>query len=357
MTRLTPLVLLAAAACTADAKTSALDPAIDVVSEGTRVEVAVVRPSPAELSLTYSGEVEGSRDANLSSALGGYVESVSVEAGDSVQAGQVLLTVDREVYAAAVAQAKAQRDLAKEEYGRLERMGNAVSPSQLGQARTQLTVAEAGLQQAEVRLRRSSVVAPFDGVISRIGVSKGEVTGPGAPVARLVQMDPVNVLISVADQDVVTLQAGMEVTVTAPAVGQQLMGKVAHISPIGNRETRSFDVEVEVPNADGRLMPGMVARVGAKRSVGEAIVVPQDWVISHTEDRGVFVDDGGVARWRPVELGQVLRNQVVVSSGLNAGDRVVMVGHRELLDGDRLIVGRETVCCDNGRVYVAEAAP
>ena len=97
----------------------------------------------------------------LASALGGYVESVKVRSGDRVSKGQLLVAVDRALYGAAYSQAEAQRDLAKVELGRLQKMGDAVSPSQLSQAETQLKVAEAGLQQASVRLRRASVVAPL----------------------------------------------------------------------------------------------------------------------------------------------------------------------------------------------------
>jgi len=342
---------LAVAGCTANADSaqSPVSPA-EMANSGTRVEVAVVQPTPAQLDLSLTGEVEGAEDAMLASALGGYVESVKVRSGDQVSKGQLLVAVDRQLYGAAHAQAKAQRDLARTELGRLQKMGDAVSPSQVSQAQTQLQVAEAQLQQASVRLRRASVVAPFSGVVSAVAVSPGEVAGPGSPVARLVQLDPVVVKVQVSDRDVVAMQEGLEVQVTAAAIGQQLTGTVRQISPVGDGNTRSFEVEVEVDNSERVLRPGMVSRVTIQRDLGVGIVVPQDWVISRRDGHGVFLAVEGSAVWTPVTLGQVLHNQVVVEDGLSAGDRVIMTGHRELLDGDAVLVARQGTCCTDGRV-------
>lgn len=344
------------AGCSANAESEAPDrAALAAVATGTRVEVAVIRPSEARVSLSLTGEVEGAADATLASALGGYVESVKVRSGQEVRKGQLLVAVDRALYGAAYAQAEAQRDLAGSEFERLKRMGDGVSPSQRDQAETQLKVAEASLRQASVRLQRASVVAPFSGVVSSVGVSPGEVAGPGSPVVRLVQLDPVHVLAQVSDRDVVSIQPGLDVRVTAAALGQQLSGKVRQVSPIGDGATRSFEVEVEVDNQARTLLPGMVTRVIIERELGEAMVVPQDWVIARRDGHGVFVEVDGAARWRGVELGDVLHNQVIVRGGLETGDRVIMVGHRELLDGDPVLVAREGVCCSDGRVaYGAE---
>ncbi|MFK7927842.1 MAG: efflux RND transporter periplasmic adaptor subunit [Myxococcota bacterium] len=323
-------------------------------SEGARIEVASIRPSEARIDLQLTGEVEGAADANLASALGGYVESVRVKSGDSVKKGQLLVSIDRQLYGAAYAQAEAQRDLAASELKRLEQLGDGVSASQLSQAQTQLKVADAALRQAGVRLRRASVVAPFAGIVSAVAVSEGEFAGPGTPVVRLVQLSPARVITQVSDRDVVTLKAGLDVSVTASALGSQQEGPIVQVSPVGDGNSRSFQVEVEVANEDASLLPGMVARVAVERSLGDAIVVPQDWVISRRDGHGVFVMVDGVATWRRIELGQVLHNQVVVESGLEEGARVIMVGHRELIEGDPVLVTREGVCCKGGRVQYGD---
>ena len=108
--------------------------------------------------------------------------------------------------------------------------------------------------------------------------------------------------------------------------------------------------EVTVPNPDRALLPGMIARVELSHSVDEAIVIPQEWVVTRLDGYGVFVEEDGVARWRPVDLGTVIRHQVVVKQGLSPGDRIVISGHQNLLDGDLLSVSRSGECCTDGRV-------
>ena len=130
------------------------------------------------------------------------------------------------------------------------------------------------------------------------------------------------------------------------------MGKVAHIEPAADLKTRSFKVEVEVPNPAGNLRPGMIATVDFKSAVTDKqMIIPQDFLVTKLDANGVFVVDGDdIARWRPLELGAVVTDQVVVEAGLKAGERIVIVGHRGLADGDALLIAREGECCSNGRV-------
>ncbi len=348
--RLLLLVLLLLAGCLADAEQARGMERATPSSTATRVEVATLSLTDARLDLSLPGEIEGSRDALLASALGGFVERVAVKDGAVVRRGQLLVRIDGELHAAQRDQAAAQLAQSEAELGRLEALGDHATPSQLEQARTQVAVTGAALRQAQAQHDRSVIRAPFDGTVAGLDVEEGEYAAPGSPVLRLVQLDPVRVTLSVPDRDVVALEEGMEVTVTASSRARTFPGTVDHVGRAGDLRTRTFPVRVHVPNPDGALLPGMIARVGATRTLSdEAIVLPQDWVVTRLEGQGVFLEEEGVARWRPVTLGPLLRHQVVVEEGLAPGDRVVMTGHRELVDGEELLVSREAWCCRDGR--------
>ncbi len=319
-------------------------------SRAVRVEVVELEPSAATLELDLPGEVSGQRDANLAAANGGFVERVRVVEGQVVKKGDSLMSVDSAIYAAQLEQADAQLEQAKVDVGRLEKLGDLGSDAQLAQARTQLRVAEANRSLASARMSRAVVRAPFSGVVATVMVEEGEVASPGSPVARLIQLDPAVVTLSVSDRDVVSLAVGMPVSVTTAANSQRLEGAVQRVSPAADPRTRAFPVEVEVPNPNGALLPGMIARVRAERDLAESVmVIPQDWLVTQRERRGVFVTSGDVATWRDVTLGDVIHDKVVVTEGLSRGDRVVITGHRDLVDGDPLIVSREGRCCTAGR--------
>ncbi len=356
---MTPLMTLLVLACSsADATSSDAHGAEKLAppADGVRVELAVVDRSEAHLELTLPGEIEGSSDAVLGAALGGYVEKVSVSAGDRVRRGQSIARIDAELHGASLTQAEAQHELAASELARIEGIGDHASASQLQAARTNAKVAEAAVRQARARLARALVTAPFAGTVAQVGIAQGEVVNPGSPIARLVAIDPVSINLSVSDRDIVNLHEGMAATVSTNARADQFKGVVSHVGPAGDLKTRTFLAEVEVANPDGLLLPGMIARVSLARSLADsAVVIPQDVLVTTLDDQGVFVAEDDHAVWRSLDLGEVVGDQVVVEGGLALGEHLVVVGQRDLFDGDPLIVAREGVCCTGGRVIYGSA--
>jgi len=355
--RLRLLLLSALVACGgAEARNSDVntDPVAIPEATGTRVEIATITPSEALLELTIPGEVEGANDAVLASPAGGYIESVRVEQGQAVRKGQSLVSVNAGIYAAQHEQAKAQHEQAQLNLDRAEALGDLASPAQLDGLKTQLRVAKANADLARINLSRSVVKAPFDGVVGQLSATVGEIASPGAPLVRVVQLDPVHVSASVSDRDVVAMRVGMSAKVTTEAVPDLFDGEVIHIDPAASLQTRAFTAEVEVANPDRRLLPGMIASVRVFEKLAEdAVVIPQDWLVTRIEGVGVFVDVDNRATWRPVRSGAVVRDQVIIEEGISVGDRVVMTGHRGLAEGDALIITREGTCCENGRAQFA----
>ena len=320
-------------------------------SPGARVEVAVVQPSAARLDIRLPGEVSGSRDALLAAPAGGFVERVVVEAGASVSQGQAIAYVNSGIFAAQLELAAAQAALAHSELERVRTLGDLASKAQVQGAETQHAIAQANLKMAGIQASRAVIKAPFDGTVTQIDLEVGEVINPGQPVARVVALDPIHISVSVADRDIGLLKAGMPVGVTADALAGAFSGTVHSVDLAADLETRSFLSKVLVPNPDRQLLPGMIASVAITADLGgEAIVLPQDWLITSNAGTGVFVDQDGKAAWRSVRPGALVHDQVVIAEGIAPGDRVVFTGHRSLAEGDPLIVSREGVCCTGGRV-------
>ena len=254
---MTPIILMSLVGC--DAGALEADPAArpdDLpTSKASRVEVVTLETAEAKLELDLPGEVGGERDANLAAANGGYVEQVLVSEGEAVQEGQALAYIDTGLYRAQLDQAEAQLAQARADLERVEALGDLGSPAQLQGSQTQVLVAEAAVKQARHRMSRAIVRAPFAGVVAGVGVEKGEAVNPGAPVVRVIQLDPAVINLSVSDRDVVSLEPGLPVTVTTAARTEQYDGVVARVSPAADLRTRSFPVEVEVDNAERKLMP------------------------------------------------------------------------------------------------------
>lgn len=349
MSRLLPLLFVTACGFAGADQSSPDGPGL-ASPRATRVEVVELQPSDATIQLLLPGEILGARDVVLAAGNGGLVEALKVRRGEEVRKGQAIARIDTSLYGAQVNQAEAQAKQAQDELTRQERMGDLAAPVALENARTQALVAEAALDQARARLYRAAISAPFAGTVADTFVEAGEHASPGSPVARLVELDPVRVTLSVADRDVVTLDEGMEVEVRSNARAGVWTGTITHVGPAADLRTRSFPVEVTVDNPDRSLLPGMIAQVRVHRTVAEdSVVVPQDWIVTNRTDQGVFIEQDGAAVWRSVTLGDVAGDQVVVSSGIEHGDRVVITGHRDLKDGEPLLVARTGTCCVDGR--------
>lgn len=333
-----------------EAKAEAAKPA-PPEAKATRVEVATVKRGKAALSLTLPGEVEGVRDALLAAPLGGYVEAVHVASGDRVRKGAPLVHVDTATHSARRAQAEVELEAAEREYRRAKQLGDALPSAELDGAESRVKAAKAAAWTAQVQASRTVIGAPFEGIVTQVEIEVGEVAAPGAPLVRLVQLDPAKVTVSLSDRDVVAIHKGVAARVSADAKSGMLEGTVKHIQPAADLRTRSFIAEVEIPNEAETLLPGMIVSVALEVPLSDdQLVIPQDWLVTGMEEIGVFLDEGNVARWRVVELGPVIGRDVVVKSGLEPGEPVVITGHRALADGDPLLVTRRGTCCTNGRV-------
>jgi multidrug efflux system membrane fusion protein len=115
-------------------------------------------------------------------------------------------------------------------------------------------------------------------------------------------------------------------------------------------------VEVTVPNPDHKLLPGMIANVAFQsKDLSGALLIPQDLLVTRLDSNGVFiVDKEQVAHWRPLQLGEIVGQQVEVTGGIRKGERIVSVGMRSLSEGDKVIISREGVCCTDGNVVFTE---
>jgi membrane fusion protein (multidrug efflux system) len=335
---------LLAAGCAREAETA--DQALRPVAV-TRVSVATV-----EDRIESSGELQAKDRALLASEVDGVVTELAVDEGDRVEQDTVLLAVDPEKRALAVANVRAMhRDAqatlseAEREVARVRKLheGGIASDAALdkgetglsrARARVEATRAELGV--AERALRDASVRAPFSGWIARRDVSRGEYVRPGQPLFELVALDPIEVEFSVAERDSARVHIGQQVAVkVAPFPEESFAGEVTVISPTIDPKTRTLRVQARIANADGRLRPGLFARtdLGVAKREG-ALLVPEEAVLQRSDGEVVFVatpDDH--ARRVVVKTGLQRGGQVEIVEGLGAEDEVIVRGHAALVDG------------------------
>jgi len=300
------------------------------------VEVLPVSSAGAAGEILASGLVAYKRETALSFGAPGEIESLAVDVGDRVVAGQTLARLRRTTTGADAEEAALARQTAQQTFDRVSRLFAAGAASQ-----AELDAARLALERARERV---TITAPAAGVILRRDAEPGQIVSAGQTVLTLGEArSGIIVEASMTAPEVAQLQIGQPASITIRG-REPLAGKVARIAEKGT-QSGAFTVEIQVDNPSG-LRSGEVAEVSVagKGAGGTAtFTVPAISLIDARADQGVvFVVDGeGRARRRPVETGGVSDQGVTILRGLQDGDRVITRGASMVRDGDQVNVAAQ----------------
>lgn len=293
-----------------------------------RVEKVTEQAVPQVAS--YTATIEPYKRNLISSSLPNRIKKIYVEVGDHVKAGQKLVDLDR----ANLAQQKLQLDNLELEYNRVKELfavGGA-SQQQVDQMRTQYETAKTSYENLD---ENTVLVSPVNGVVTARNFDDGDIAS-GA-ILTVMQIQPVKVLVNVSESDFTKVKQGMPVDVNVEVYGDELFkGKVSLIHPTIDASTRTFVTEINIPNADNRIRPGMFARVNIDFGAVDRVVVPDRAVIkrSGSGDRFVYVYKDGKVSFNQVQLGRHIDDTYELISGVESGSMVVTAGHTRLKNGD-----------------------
>lgn len=353
---LVPLSVIALTACSSKHETVVTiqdDSPIPV-----RTSTVETRPVPHFLDVT--GELKGGQISSVAADASGKVRETLVERGSSVKAGDVLVKLDdraavlalREAEAA-VAQAQARLDLARDDWQRSEGLAEkkALAIAEARKSETDLRAREADLAAAEARRDRAikavedtEVRAPFAGTVAERFVNTGEYVQPGAKVAVVIATRDLRLWLNVPEVAAGSVRQGQPVTFRVPAFpGTEFTGAVRYISPLVRETGRDLLVEAEVDNGDGRLLQGMFAEVSLALQERPALVVPSSAVRRDAGVHKVLVPEGDHLTERIVDVGEETDTWTEIRDGLSEGDSVVVQLTEETRDGARFTLAAQPV--------------
>ena len=314
----------------------------------TRVETLVLEPSTFTDIIDLTGSVEALDDATLSSQTDGTVTMLR-DRGTRVQEGEIVAKIDAEEAEAAVEQAQAQYALAQDRFERQQPLyrDSVISALEFEQVRSERNQARAALTQAKKRLANTRVRAPFTGTVEERFIEVGEQASPGIHLARLVNTRQVKVTAGVPERYANDIRAGTPVQLDFRRYNAGV--RTAEATFVGDAidpESRTFPIEVTVPNEDGRLKPSMGVNLRVTRAVlDSSLVIPRSAVLRDETGPHVYVadrtDSTVVARNRNLVLGPAAGGEVVADSGLAAGDEVIIVGQNNASPGAPLEVAQQ----------------
>ncbi len=311
--------------------------------------VSSARVERAEWEATTGaiGSLVAARGVTLASELPGTVREIAFESGSFVRKGTVLVRLDTSTEQAQLAAAEADAELARVslERARTLRRNESNAPADLDAAEARAKQANAAVATLQATIAKKTIRAPFDGRISIRQVELGQVVAPGTPIASLQSVSPIYAEFWMPQQALADLRAGQRVRVRTDAFpGASWEGDVTTVNTEVDVATRNVRVRATIPNADGRLRPGMFANVDVlsaeKRPV---LMIPATAVMFAPYGDSVFAIEEKkdektgrpalVVRQKFVRLGDRRGDFVAVVSGLEAGERVVANGAFKLRNG------------------------
>jgi RND family efflux transporter MFP subunit len=320
--------------------------------------------------LRFSAVVTPDSEVPLAFRIPGYVMSLKqvrgqdgrlrdIAEGDRISRGAVLVRIRSAEYEDKVRQASSQAAAAEAvalkarlDFDRATRLygSQSMTKTDLDAARAQYDAsqeqvksARASTSEAEIALRDTSLVAPFEGDVVKKSVELGAFVGPGAAAFALTKTDIVKIVVGVPDTVVHSVKVGQPVEVAIDAFPTRtFLARISRISSAADAITRNFEVEVAIPNRDRLLKVGMIGSLQLANTQGEsevsALLVPLSAIVQAKDGKyGVFVvsnsSAGEVARLHSVEIGAVNGTEIAVVNGLTAGERVITSGSNLLKDG------------------------
>ena len=304
--------------------------------------VAAITPEVKEhaRAIRIAGVTDADKRSVLAARTSGVILSLPIAEGADIAAGESVMTIEGPELAAGVETAKAALTQRKQELDvaeKLYRSGNTAELQLIGQ-RAALAAAEAELSQAEAAADRLALYAPFAGVIDSVDVELGEWVQTGTPIATLLALDPIIVRAEVSEVDVGYVAVGDKVEVKLVS-GAMAEGTVRHLSREATGNTRTYPIEVALPNPGHEIPVGMTAELKLFAAPVKTVTVPRSVItLSNEGELGLRVlDADNVAHFASVELIDDTPEGLVLA-GIDAGTRIIVAGQDLVRDGEKVNV-------------------
>jgi RND family efflux transporter MFP subunit len=298
---------------------------------------AVVKAKRADLAqtLTLSAELKPFFEADIHAKVAGYLQSINVDIGDRVKKGDVIATLDIVELKDDIHRTKAAFEQASLDYHRLLDVIRAkpglIAQAEVDKARAEYDIAKANLDHAQTLFDYTTIAAPFDGVVTQRFADPGAMiqasvssSTQSMPLVHLAETSTLRLRFPVPEDSVPMVHVGTPCAVVVGATGQTIAATVTRQADRVDSATRTMMTEVDIDNANGRIVPGMYASATLTLQQKKNVLALPVQAVSQDDQPTVWVVDGaGAIEERPVQLGLRTEDRVEIAAGLKDGDQVI----------------------------------
>ncbi|MFN0728259.1 efflux RND transporter periplasmic adaptor subunit [Polaribacter gochangensis] len=323
---------------------------LDTIKKLPLVTTFITKTSEFNHYLELQGNVSTKQNIIVYPEMPGILESVLVKEGVSVKKGDILATINDGGLSQQLAQAETQLQLAKTTFDRQERLWNQKIGSEMQylQSKTSYLSQVNMVNQLKNQLEKTTIVAPFDGVIDEVFKEKGSVVapGPGSEVFRIINLSNMYIEAEVPESYIAFITKGKSVEVYFPVLGKTIQTKVRQVGNYINPNNRSFKVEIDVPNIGNHIKPNLTAKLKINDYTNkESFLIPQSIISENANgDQYVYVVENsnakneGIARRRIIKTGRTQGDIIEVVEGIKNNVQIIKEGARSVKEGQTVKV-------------------
>lgn len=322
------------------------------------VTVQAVTDNTNSPFLTASGKVQAENSAQLSTRMMGFVDKVTVNVGDKVRQGQLLVAINntdlqakRAQVNAGITEATAAFNNAEKDYYRFKNLfaDNSASQKELDDMTANFNMAKARLEAAQqmkneinAQFAYTNITAPFSGVITSKNVKKGDMANPGQPLISIESPGNFEVIAMVPETEISQINKNTKVDVSIASINETLPGTVTEVSPSAQQTGGQYLVKIALGKNEAAVKSGMFATVAfpiERKSTTQTILIPTDALVTQGQLSGVYtVSQSNTALLRWLRLGKTVGDQVEVLSGLNASEQYIINSDGKLFNGAKVSI-------------------
>lgn len=303
------------------------------------VKTATAELQSVNVTETYTSEIKPYKENDITPAVAGlHISKIKVDVGDHVRKGQVLVVMDQTT----LKQQELNLATTEDSYNRMKPVHEAggVSDQQMIQLENQLNLQR---EVVENLRKNSTILSPITGIVTARNFESGDLFAQ-MPILHIMQINKLKVMANVSEQYYTSVKVGQPVSIEVDIFpGEVFEGKVSRINPALDAATRTFGVEITIPNGKERLRPGMYARATFSMGERENVMIPDQALQKQTgsSERYVYVIKDGVAEYRLVKDGRRVGDKIEILEGLTAGEQVATTSFTRLISGKKVEVKNE----------------
>lgn len=317
------------------------------------VTTVTIEPETIDTMVSAAGVLSSKNTSVLSSKVMGKVVVLTVNEGDYVSHGKLLVKIESGEISAQAYQAQAAYNNAKLQFDRIKSLFDeeAATQMEMDQATLAFESAKAGLNAAKAMASYTFITAPIAGQVMEKRINLGEMALPGQPILKIEDNKNLRLEATIKEQDIRFVQPGKPVMVQIDALpGKEIKARVAQVVPAADIRTHSFIVKIDIP-ADKNLITGMFGKAFFSTGKREVILVPKSAIVNMSGITGAYiVSADGTAVFQMIQLGEMHGDSIEAVTGLKAGDKVIVNNNNARLDGKKVLLAQDaTVAKDKGR--------